>query len=140
MILQNTCARPGISAQTTITSFKSKNTLEYEPYELLVDYNDPFKTSELGDNLKLNYEPSVVENPEKSEIPRSLPKKEINFIRYSGIINNPTTRKKAAIISVNGTDFFVKVNEQLKDIRINSIQKDQIQITYSGEKYWIKRQ
>jgi hypothetical protein len=53
--------------------------------------------------------------------------------------SNPATKKIAAIISINGKDEFVQQSSKLNGIRINTIKKDKIFITYLHEKYWIKK-
>lgn len=120
--------------------FKIKDSSDYQPYELLLDYNDPFGAEEdklaLGDNTT-NSKTGDVSYTAGSDV-RSL-KHDISFIRYKGMIANTVTRKKAAIISINGKDELAQIGKTINDVRINEIRKERILISYRGEKYWIKK-
>jgi hypothetical protein len=118
--------------------FSAKDTSTYEPYELLVDYNDPFDAEESDISLETSTD-SLIKATNRF-LQNTITKPDLSFIQYKGIIENSTTHKKAAIISINGKDEFVKVNSKLNAIKINVIQKNKIQVTYEGEKFWIKRQ
>ena len=123
--------------------FRTNDSSNYQPYDLLANYEDPFGADEDKSNLEsatdslIKATESFLQNT-SGNIEAHKP--DISFIRYRGIITNPASHKTAAIISINGKDEFVQPNSKLADIRINTIKKDKILITYLNEKYWIKRQ
>ena len=121
--------------------FTDKDSSSYEPYTLLIDYADPFGADEDGPILRSSPDPSIKETGKYvTGGTTNDVKPDISFIKYKGIISNSITNKKAAIISVNGKDELARLNKVINNIKINAIKKDRIQVTYQGEKYWIKRQ
>ncbi|MBS1509219.1 MAG: hypothetical protein JST86_00145 [Bacteroidetes bacterium] len=131
---------------TPKTVFKTKDSTGYQPYELLANYDDPFgagdekRTLESSTDSLLKTTATFLQNTGSYSGQATVVKPDISFIRYKGIISNSVTHKKAAILSINGKDEFVKANSKLNDIRINIIEKEKILLTYQNEKYWIKRQ
>jgi hypothetical protein len=117
-----------------------KDSANYEHYTLLLNYDDPFGAEEnetlssKTDSLLHATENFLARSSSNSSAP------DISFIKYKGIIENSTTHKKAAIVSINGKDEFVRLNTKLPTLQVNAIQKNKILVTYEDQKFWIKRQ
>ena len=132
-----------ITAPTPKLVLKIKDSSNYQPYELLVNYEDPFgasdeKTSvESATDSLIKATDTYLNNNSTNYSPV---KPDISFIQYKGIITNRLTHKKAGIICIKGQDEFIQLHSKLDGILVNAIQKDKIQVTYMDEKYWIKRQ
>ena len=114
----------------------------YQPYTLLLDYTDPFGAEDENSVSEESSANELIKETTKFSTDNSgnYVKPDISFIKYKGIISNSITHKKAAIISVNGKDELARLNKVVNNIKINSIKKDRIQVTYQDKKYWIKRQ
>jgi type II secretory pathway component PulC len=54
------------------------------------------------------------------------------LMQFKGVVSNPGTRNKVAIISVRGKDYFVHANEKIEEVRILRIEKTGIKISYKG--------
>lgn len=136
----------GVSLPETVSnkpSFKSKDSSFYQPYDLLLNYADPFG----ADDGKYEKLPSagIDEKATTSGIAAgnaagAFTKPDISFVRYKGMIINSKTRKKAGIISINGKDQMVRSGEKPNGLHIGEIQKDKIRITYLGSEFSLKRQ
>jgi hypothetical protein len=126
---------------------KMKDTGFYEPYNLVANYEDPFGVEEDSLNLE-KYTDSLIKSTNKflqnSSMSDGLNKldtnPDISFIKYKGLIINPMSHKKAAIISINGKEIFVSPKSKIDNVEIRSIQKNKIQIVYLSKKYWINRE
>lgn len=121
-------------------AFKIQDSLKTEPYDLLLDYRDPFLQEDDDvtiDTFSMNTPESRIQKSGKLPIPLSP---DISFIRYKGMIINSVTHKKAGIISVNGIDELAKPGLKIKDISVLCMEKKRVQIVYQGEKFWIKQQ
>lgn len=120
---------------------KLKDSSTYQPYTLLLNYADPFGADDTATIAENTSNISVNELNKSTSISSiSIPRPDISFIKYKGVIYNSTTQKKAAIISVNGQDKMIKAGIAIDNIKIQSIKKDRIQVIYQGKEYWIKRQ
>ncbi len=124
------------------TVFADKDSSSYQAYILLIDYADPFGADDENPVPDESSAGALIKETNKfsTDNTGSYVKPDISFIKYKGIISNSITHKKAAIISVNGKDELARLNKVVNNIKINSIKKDKIQITYQDKKYWIKRQ
>ncbi len=122
--------------------YTDKDSSSYQPYALLIDYADPFGADDESpvSNESAGSEFIKETNKFSQSNTGSFVKPDISFIKYKGIISNSITNKKAAIISINGKDELARLNKLVNNIKINSIKKDRIQVTYQDKKYWIKRQ
>lgn len=120
---------------------KGNDSSTFQPYTLLANYYDPFGADEENGsftsptNAIIKETPTFIEKNSKNNI-----KPDISFILYKGIITNSITNKKAAIISINGKDELARLDKIIDKVKINSIKKDKILVTYLNKKYWIKRQ
>lgn len=122
-------------------TFTDKDSSSYQPYSLLVNYDDPFGADdEIADPTTQTDIVIKETNTLLSKKSDAKMKPDIGFIKYKGIISNSITKKKAAIISINGKDELARVNKVVNNIKINAIKKDRIQVTYKRKKYWIKMQ
>lgn len=109
-------------------------------FELLADYDDPF-----GADGSLMKEEIVSSNSEAvnnsvmvaSTIPVSPP--DLSFIKYEGMLLNEVTKKKTAILALNGKEIMLPVGKSIANVQLLEVQKSKIRIKYFNGIYWVKR-
>jgi len=111
-----------------------------ESYTLIANYRDPFlgkqeksQGGEGGVNLIIKRK-SVVKVVKEPEKPLDL-----TFISYTGMITNPSTKKKVALVTIKGKQSMVSEGEVLDEITFVKNYKDSIQISYLGKTAYVKR-
>ena len=109
-----------------------------ESYILVANYRDPFlgkmqvgPGNDGGLIVKKRSQPKVVKEPEKPI--------DLSFIAYSGMITNPTSKKKVALITIKGKQSMVAEGEVLDEVTFVKNFKDSIQISYLGKIAYVKR-
>lgn len=99
---------------------------------LLLNYRDPFSEKKIDtmviparktmDHLKNNFAPA---KPVKPAI-------NWNFIRYTGFINNPGSKKFLAMISINGREVMMAEGETVDQVKLIKNSRDSVKIMYQG--------
>ena len=115
------------------------NTFKKESFD---DYTVPKDTTK----LLLNYrDPFGIEKPDTDEVISKKegrrtavqiqsPKIQTNwgFIKYSGYIRNPNTKKLLAMVSINGKESMMSEGETSDQVKLLKNLKDSIKISYQG--------
>lgn len=111
-----------------------------EEYTLLANYKDPFLgtiaitlTSRNTDNKTL------VKNKKANTIKETEKLIDLSFISYSGIITNPATKRKVALVTVKGKQAMLSEGEAWEDVKFIKNFEDSIQISYLGKIAYVKR-
>lgn len=120
---------------------KSIDTSGHMAYNLLLNYPDPFGTTDDSSNVLqgINESRSEFNSSISGQLNNAIPKVRIDFIQYKGLITNPRNHKVVAVISINGKDEMVKNGQILENIRICKITKGEILISYLGGNYRVKK-
>ncbi|MCD2424467.1 hypothetical protein LQ567_16930 [Niabella pedocola] len=74
-------------------------------------------------------------NPQPAPVMAAPPPPPPPAIKYSGYIYNPQTRKKMAMITVNGRGLSVSINEKIDDkTRVLDITDQKITVSFNGKR------
>jgi hypothetical protein len=112
------------------------NKIYQEPisFTLVANYRDPFlgKVFEEPEFPKITARPPVkVKEP---QIPVDW-----SFVKYLGMIKNPNSDKKIALISIKGQEHMISEGQIIADVKCIKNYKDSIRISYQGRSTCIKR-
>ncbi|MFN3753691.1 MAG: hypothetical protein ACK4R1_06500 [Flavobacterium sp.] len=118
------------------TSFNSK-AIAKDTFTLGIITRDPFLN---GIRTEKKVYKSNYTGPKKSNI-KALPKKIVPttpfpLVKYYGFIKSTTDNKELILLSVNGKFSRVKLNEEKDGIKVTSLQKDSIKVSYNKEFRW----
>ena len=119
------------------------NTVAKEPYNdyatfkdtthLLLNYRDPF-------HLKKGKDTTLIERNVhlKSFTSRNVqPIINWNFIKYSGYIRNPGTKKLIALVNINGKNEMMSEGENVGNVKLIKNMRDSIKIIFKGKTKFI---
>lgn len=69
-----------------------------------------------------------------------MPKQQVNWsgVLYSGYINNPTTKQKLAILSVNGKETMLAEGQSANGLKLLKHAGDSVRVQYQGETKYIR--
>lgn len=110
-----------------------------DTFRILNNYSDPFlyndhsfrqSSNSPHNNLKPNAA-NVIKSPQP--IKPLQPVVAID-VRYMGMIKNNASKKKIAILSINGKNYFVQENETVENIKLLTIYKDSVKILSGKQK------
>jgi|SRR5687767_15788997 len=138
----------GLSPEDYVLPVKQRITLinynaPKDSFILFANYPDPFiPHSDIIEIDKAendqNQTPQKTTQIKPDPIP-TTPGLDINAIMYHGMIANPETKKKIAVITINGKEYLAKDKSRIENIRIQKIEKDQIEIISNGITYTLAR-
>lgn len=109
-------------------------TAPVDSFALMADYGDPFQPS-----LTEEEEPVSGMNTEAPVTTPALPvappppQFDFNTIQYHGMMSNPDSKKKIAILSISGKDYLVKEKEKIEGVTVRKITPDEIVVTVNGK-------
>jgi hypothetical protein len=94
---------------------------------LLLNYRDPFGLVKPKDTIKVI--------PVVSHKATIIPKPSINwsFIKYSGYIRNPKSKKLIAILTINGRNVLLAEGEADDNVKLLKNLRDSIRISFNGK-------
>ena len=95
---------------------------------LLLNYRDPFGIVKQKDTDKV-----VVRRVAEPKIPVQVKPMDWGFIRYSGYLLNPTTKKLIALVSINGQNITLAEGQTKNDVRLIKNLRDSIKISFEGK-------
>lgn len=69
-----------------------------------------------------------------------MPKPQVNWggVLYSGYINNPTTKQKLAILSINGKEAMLSEGQSANGLKLLKHAGDSVRVQYQGETKYIR--
>jgi len=107
-----------------------------DSFILIANYSDPF----LPDDSVYSEEIGKTATAEiKKETINTKPKFDLNKILYRGMISNPETKKKVAIVSISGKDYMAKEKERIAEVIISKITKENLTVIIDGKAELIGR-
>jgi type II secretory pathway component PulC len=101
---------------------------------LLLNYRDPFGLVKQKDTAAVN-----VKNDRKSVSPPAKPVVNWGFIKYSGYILNPGSKKTIALISINGKSAMLAEGETIDNVKLLKNMRDSVKVTYNGQVKFIRK-
>ncbi|MDR3694117.1 hypothetical protein [Mucilaginibacter sp.] len=99
---------------------------------LLLNYRDPFGIAREKDTDKV-----VIRKVSERKIPIQVKPMDWGFIRYSGYMLNPATKKMIALVSVNGQNITLAEGQTKNDVKLIRNLRDSIKISYAGKTKFI---
>ena len=121
------------------------NTAPVYPKETLNDYSIPPDTAK----LQLNYRdpfggpppPDTARIPvakipsplNRAVVPIKPPAQDWGFIRYSGFVKNPGSKRLVAMVNIRGKDLMMSEGETAEDVRLLKNLQDSIKVLYKGK-------
>ena len=99
---------------------------------LLLDYRDPFGIVKQKDTDKV-----IIRKVSERKIPVQVKPMDWGFIRYSGYMLNPATKKLIALVSINGQNITLSEGQTKNDVKLIKNLRDSIKISYAGKTKFI---
>jgi hypothetical protein len=111
-----------------------------DTFMLLSNYQDPF----LGRSLARST--GTLQAPVRTK-PAVLKKEEVkpvlitdfSFISFIGMVTNPSTGKRVALVDLKGRQYMVSEGEQIEQVTFLKCFSDSIKVSYHDETKFIKR-
>lgn len=125
---------PMSDAATEISFNKSSDT-----FRIMNNYSDPFlyhdksfrqQASQSNNNSK-TISTSVKKDPQPIKPAQPV---SVVDLKYLGMIKNNASKKKIAMLSINGKNYFAQENETLENIKVLVIYKDSVKILSGKQK------
>ena len=95
---------------------------------LLLNYRDPFGIVKQKDTIE-----HVKKYPSKIGAFSVKPTINWSFIKYSGFIRNPGSKKIIALLSINGKNVMMIEGETSSNVKLLKNMRDSVQIMYNGQ-------
>jgi len=116
--------------------------------EPLNDYAFKADTSKLVLNFRNPFSLAKAEEPAQIPVSKLIPKTTAlpvatkpalnwGFIKYSGYIRNPVTKKLIAIVSINGANVMMDEGEKVGQVTLLKNMRDSIKVMYDGKTKFI---
>ncbi len=104
---------------------------------LKLNYRDPFGGAAPIDTLRrLSNKPTFL-STSTALPPRPVPT-DWGFIRYSGFVRNPGSKRLIAMINIRGKDLMMGEGETAEEVRLIKNLQDSIRVLYKGQPKIIK--
>jgi hypothetical protein len=129
--------------ESTPTTFKQTPKEPYNDYalpkdtaHLLLNYRDPFGLIKFRDTATI-----PVKRFSRNSITSAPAKLALNwsFIKYSGYIHNPASKKLIALVSVNGKNVLLSEGQTKEQVRLIKNMGDSIKISFNGQTKFITK-
>jgi hypothetical protein len=97
---------------------------------LLINYRDPFGLTQFKDTTK-----KITKNDHHKQliVASSKPAVDWSFIKYSGYIQNPVSKKLIALVTINGKNEMLSEGESKDNVKLVKNMKDEIKISFNGD-------
>jgi hypothetical protein len=129
----------GSSPQLEIISHQQPRD-EQQPikeFSLKANYRDPFLGKDYREVVPQKKSDRTKLKPEIKVDP--IPTINWSFIRYMGLIKNPDSGKKIALISVHNKELMISEGETISEVKCIKHYRDSIKVSYQGKVACIKR-
>jgi hypothetical protein len=95
---------------------------------LLLNYRDPFGIVRQKDTARV-----VIRRVTQPKIPIQVKPMDWGFIRYSGYMLNPSTKKLIALMSINGQNTTLSEGQTKNDVKLIKNLRDSIKVSFAGK-------
>lgn len=126
----------GVASNNTNKEVYNDYALPADTGQLSLNYRDPFGLSKPKDTTVAVVKRDILVNNAKP----SKPAFDWGFVRYSGYIRNPGSKKLLAIVSINGKTMMMAEGEKADGVQLVSNRQDSIKVTAGGKTTFIKIQ
>ncbi|MGY4538166.1 hypothetical protein ACVW0P_002586 [Mucilaginibacter sp. UYNi724] len=104
---------------------------------LALNYRDPFHVGSVKTVKDTSRKPVRSLMPETRNLLKVT--EDLSNIKYSGFINNPSSKKTISVLSINGKSTMVADGERAEGIKMVRNMGDSIKIIYKNKVHFIKR-
>jgi len=103
---------------------------------LLLNYRDPFGLVKFKDTADI-----AVKSHRRGKVVLAPAKPAFNwsFIKYSGYIHNPASKKLIALVTVNGKNVMLSEGETKENVRLIKNMRDSIRVSFNGQTKFITK-
>jgi len=98
---------------------------------LLLNYRDPFGLVQFKDTTRASANKRTVTNRTVAPI------FDWSFIKYSGYIRNPGSKKLIAIMSINGESVTMAEGETADKVKLIKNMRDSVKVSFNGRSHFI---
>src|SRR6185437_1711371 len=99
---------------------------------LLLGYKDPFGLTKQKDTT-----PIKVHQVHTSLAVTKPPQMNWSFIKYSGYVRNPISKKAIALLSINGRNVTLAEGESAENVKLIKNMRDSIKVSFNGKTKFI---
>ncbi len=119
---------PPVSSVNSAKESFNDYSLPKDTAKLQLNYRDPFGLTIQKDTVRVAKEHIV------NQI-KKLPQPQFNwdFIKYSGYLKNPTSKKLIAFLTVNGKDVALAEGETIDNVRLLKNLHDSVKVSFNGK-------
>jgi hypothetical protein len=100
-------------------------TLPKDTTHLLLNYRDPFGLKKQQDTVR-----AVVKRTEKTPVMK--PVFNWGFIKYSGYIRNPDSKKMIALLNINGKNVMLAEGETAGNVKLVKNMRDSVKVNFNS--------
>ena len=104
-----------------------ENNISIENFAIVGNYIDPFLKGNVAKNNGRG-KTAIIPSPQKGTTAQWP------TIKYGGLIRKQQSNRQFAMISINGKDRIMKVNDCLEEVCLNKIYNDSIEMIFKGVK------
>jgi hypothetical protein len=108
-------------------------TVPKDTTHLLLNYRDPFGLQKQKDTVRL----SLNKIHSAAILPAVKPGINWSFIKYSGYIRNPGSKKLIAMVIINGKDAMLSEGETAGNVKLIKNMRDSIKVAFEGKTRFI---
>jgi hypothetical protein len=124
----NVAVTPVKSAKEAYNDFS----IPKDTTRLLLNYRDPFGIVKQRDTDKI-----IIRKVSERKVPVQIKPMDWGFIKYSGYMLNPSTKKLIALISINGQNITLAEGQTKNDVTLIKNLRDSIKISFEGKTKFI---
>ncbi|QKJ31054.1 hypothetical protein HQ865_15260 [Mucilaginibacter mali] len=125
-----------IPLPVTTSTFKEPyddHSLKPDTSKLTMSYRNPFSNEAKKDTTTVKVRADV-----KITKPVLPPAINWGFIKYSGFVRNPSSKKLVALVTINGRNTMLQEGETQDKVKLIKNMQDSIRISYNGTTKFIK--
>jgi hypothetical protein len=111
-------------------------TLPKDTAHLLLNYRDPFGLIKFKDTAEI---PVKRSGHKAIALASAKPAFNWNFIKYSGYIHNPASKKLIALVIINGKNVMLSEGDTKEQVRLIKNLRDSIKISFNGQTKCIRK-
>lgn len=155
MVFKNFNKKTDFSSQIIQTNFNEQLKVNHFEYELLLNYNTPFKlvntvvpkSTPININTQVNYTPKPPQpksifsgKPTENKPPININNSDdiLKKIQYYGLIQNNSNQGKIAVLLYDKEEYLVEKGTKTKDFVVENIFETHVQILINESSYAIK--
>jgi len=119
---------PLATVASTVKESYNDYAIPKDTTHLLLNYKDPFGLKKQKDTVQARV---ITQKIHKEQVLK--PAMNWSFIRYSGYIRNPGSKKTVALLNINGRSVMLAEGESAESVKLIKNMRDSIKVSYNGQ-------